>query len=312
MNKIKVMSETVPPIVLTLLPGGQEPGMGFQVLDIDLTRPDRLITPEDLQTLHIPKNLDPSLGVVISGRAPIWLYGMLVHECHCSRWVACYDPRFPGAVVVSTHSPEVRVGQVIPWRQGPIPVPAAALVVVGPPNSGKSHLAQALFEQILLKEPNIYLQRANWDGEGNWFLDLEAQNLDGAIISSLKRRFKGTLTPTFFEYQEQVVMELRRQKKLVIVDVGGKIDAAKAPLLKACTHYLLISRDPEAIPSWHGFCQGYGLSALATIHSTLEPTSEILSNGNASDELVVRLGGWDPTPILPPELISRIEGLMLS
>jgi len=213
---------TVSPIQLTVQTGGQAPGTGFQVLDIILTRPDRLITPEDLQNLRLPKDLDPSRGVILSGRAPVWLFGMLVHDCHFCRWVACYDPRFPGGVVVSTHSPEARVGQEIEWQQGPVPVPAPAVVLVGPPHSGKSHLAHALFEQLLPTEPNIYLQRANWDGEGNWFLDLEAQNLDGAVISALKKRFKGSPTPTFFESREQVVAELRRQKKLVMVDVGGQ------------------------------------------------------------------------------------------
>ena len=56
------------------------------------------------------------MGVVLTGRAPIWLYGWLVHECHFTRWVACYDPRL-GAVVVESHTPEVRVGQVIAWEQ---------------------------------------------------------------------------------------------------------------------------------------------------------------------------------------------------
>ncbi|MBN1605706.1 MAG: CRISPR-associated protein Csx3 [Polyangiaceae bacterium] len=52
--------------------------------------------------------------VVLEGRAPIWRYGLAQHALHGSPAgaVAVYDPRL-GAVVVVTHSPEWREGQVV-------------------------------------------------------------------------------------------------------------------------------------------------------------------------------------------------------
>jgi CRISPR-associated protein Csx3 len=52
--------------------------------------------------------------VVIEGRAPIWRYGMAFHRLHGSAAaaVAVYDPRL-GAVVVASHTPELREGHVI-------------------------------------------------------------------------------------------------------------------------------------------------------------------------------------------------------
>ncbi|MGH8247317.1 MAG: CRISPR-associated ring nuclease Crn3/Csx3 [Gammaproteobacteria bacterium] len=52
--------------------------------------------------------------VVIEGRAPIWRYGMALHRLHGSSAgaVAVCDPRL-GAVVVASHSPEYREGQII-------------------------------------------------------------------------------------------------------------------------------------------------------------------------------------------------------
>ena len=52
--------------------------------------------------------------VIVSGRAPIWRYGMALHLLHGSpaAAVAFYDPRL-GAVVVATHSLEWHVGQVV-------------------------------------------------------------------------------------------------------------------------------------------------------------------------------------------------------
>lgn len=52
--------------------------------------------------------------VVVEGQAPIWRYGMALHALHGSpaAAIAFYDPRL-GAVVVATHNPKWRVGQVV-------------------------------------------------------------------------------------------------------------------------------------------------------------------------------------------------------
>jgi len=100
-------------ITFHLSTGHQVNDLNFQVIEIQL---DGLASPGDLAQLRLPAGINPRQGVVLTGRAPIWLYGWLVHECHFTRWVACYDPRL-GAVVVSSHSPEVQVGQVINWEQ---------------------------------------------------------------------------------------------------------------------------------------------------------------------------------------------------
>lgn len=51
--------------------------------------------------------------VVIEGRAPIWRYALALHRLHGSPAgaIAVYDPRL-GAVVVASHHPEFREGQV--------------------------------------------------------------------------------------------------------------------------------------------------------------------------------------------------------
>jgi CRISPR-associated protein Csx3 len=52
--------------------------------------------------------------VVIEGRAPIWRYGIAFHRLHGSPAgaIAVFDPRL-GAVVVASHKPEFKEGQVI-------------------------------------------------------------------------------------------------------------------------------------------------------------------------------------------------------
>jgi len=243
-------------------------GLNYHLLSIELASKDRLIAPEDLGNLELPPGIDTRGGVVLSGRAPIWLYAYLVHELHPTAWVACYDPRL-GAVVVATHSRQTHVGQVLPidLNGNARPRLSPAILMVGPPDSGKSVLSHALFTALLPHQPDIYLQRAHWDGEGNWILEL-GETASESEREAYKLAYKGSLTDRFFPHHAQAILNLRRQKSLVIVDVGGKIQTEKVPLLEACTHYIVISSQPEEIPPWHEFCRDRGnLKCLAVIHS---------------------------------------------
>jgi CRISPR-associated protein Csx3 len=54
--------------------------------------------------------------VIVEGHSPIWRYGFAFHKLHGSpaAAIAVYDPRI-GAVVVASHSPLYKTGQVIDW-----------------------------------------------------------------------------------------------------------------------------------------------------------------------------------------------------
>lgn len=178
-------------IQLTLSHHETTEGLSYQQLTIALVSRDRIISPHELSGLRLPSDLDPRKGVVISGRAPVWLYGYLVHECHPTLWVACFDPRL-GAVVTNTHCEQVHVGQVISIEMLNLKLPTIqpnqlgpALLIVGPPDSGKSVLSHQIFNTLLKDHPDIYLQRAHWDGEGNWILEL--QNSDEDNREAFKR-----------------------------------------------------------------------------------------------------------------------------
>ncbi|MCS7179854.1 MAG: CRISPR-associated ring nuclease Crn3/Csx3 [bacterium] len=76
--------------------------------------PDRIWSPEDLN--NFIKDLPPAggtKGVVLSGRAPVWVYAFLTHYFHPRPFVATFDPRLNGAVVVCSHTPDVKVGEII-------------------------------------------------------------------------------------------------------------------------------------------------------------------------------------------------------
>ncbi|MGC9504906.1 CRISPR-associated ring nuclease Crn3/Csx3 [Baaleninema sp.] len=100
------------PIQLRLIASQTRQGLPYQHLQVRITTEDGIITAADLKNLTLPKGIDFKQGIAIEGKAPIWLYGYLVHECHPAAWVGCYDPRL-GVVVVSSHTHQVRVSQVL-------------------------------------------------------------------------------------------------------------------------------------------------------------------------------------------------------
>lgn len=285
-------------------------GQRYQLLTIELTSRDRLIEPQDLADLSLPAGIDTTGGVVITGRAPIWLYAYLVHELHPTAWVACFDPRFNAGVVVATHSRLARIGQIIPLGQAQaVPALAPALLVVGPPDSGKSVFSHALFQSLLPEYPGVFLQRANWDGEGNWILELPPEATP-ADQETFKRLYKGGLTERFFPYQSEAILQLRHQKPLVIVDVGGMVQTAKLPLLEACSHYVIISADPGAVDEWHGFCgDRANLKPVAVIHSCLTETLHIHQR---QPYLEITCGPWvrGETSGVPQVLLEQVKALL--
>lgn len=285
-------------------------GLKYQLLTVELTRKDRLIYPEELADIELPSGIDTTGGVVISGRAPIWLYAYLVHELHPTAWVGSYEPRYHSVIVVATHTGLVKVGQIITLEQQEDKDSSlcTGLMVVGPPDSGKSVLSHALFRALLPEYPNIYLQRANWDGEGNYALELKSE--DNSASETFKAANKGGLTPQFFPYHAQTILQLRRQKALVIVDVGGKVQPEKQPILEACSHYLIISSQIEEVEKWHEFCRDRGnLKPVAVIHSTLEPCEQIHQE---YPFLEMTCGPWlaGQTPLIPSILLQQIQILI--
>ncbi|KKG75811.1 hypothetical protein DU74_06760 [Methanosarcina mazei] len=71
-----------------------------------------VLVPEDLIALT-PPNVNGAKGVVLSGRGPIWLFCFLTHFYHPTKFIATYDPRLGGAVIVERHAPGYEIGSVI-------------------------------------------------------------------------------------------------------------------------------------------------------------------------------------------------------
>ena len=89
----------------------------FTLLEIIL--PNEVCEPQDLKGLELPGGLDTTKGIVLSGRAPVWLFAALVHQAHIFKWVGTFDPRIEkdgvkgAAVVVESHGGNLRAGDIV-------------------------------------------------------------------------------------------------------------------------------------------------------------------------------------------------------
>ncbi|MDD3596354.1 CRISPR-associated ring nuclease Crn3/Csx3 [Sulfuricurvum sp.] len=67
--------------------------------------------PAEVFSTPLP-NIPQNMGVILSGRGPIWLYARLVHHYHPARWIAIHDPRL-GYIIVQSHVKEHHEGDIL-------------------------------------------------------------------------------------------------------------------------------------------------------------------------------------------------------
>lgn len=237
------------PLQLTVTTVTARDGTSYQCLEIDISVPK--LEPITLSELELPAALNLSQGVVLWGSAPIWLYSHLVKRCLSlgMAWVGTYDLSTGSVVVVASRCPQMVPGDAYPLINKS---QSSAILIGGPPNSGKSVLCYALDYTLNHNSPirNIHLHRAQWDGEGNWFAEMENRPLAEEL--SKRSRTKGS--ERFFLYHANAVSNIRGGMELVLVDFGGMPKPKDVVLLHRCTHYIIISSKPEEIANWHDFC----------------------------------------------------------
>lgn len=285
----------------------------YQSLVITLTQPRLLISPQALEPLCLPPDLDLDREVILFGQAPIWLYSRLVTLCRAAPWIACYNVQMKQCVVIHSRVSDVAVGDGFTpnWHQTPAP----AILIGGPPDSGKSVFSYALRQRLIAQHPTqqVFLHRANWDGEGNWAYETQNSKRVDQLVQRNERRIHEaeetqSLIPEYFRYHARAVANVRSLTDLTLVDVGGCPQPEKHPLLQQCTHYIIISRSPDEIETWHQFCQPH-LQPIVVIHSVLDSHIEILST---KPVLEIVAGPWiEGQPAIVPDcLVEAIESTL--
>lgn len=294
--------------------------LNFQILNIELLN-NGVVSTEDIKNIKLPESIDWSKGIVINGRSPIWLYAVLVHECHIAAWVAVYSPRDGGAVVVQSHRDDApQTGDIISNHSIIEYLQRAenkkkektrnihsqkVIAFVGPPHSGKSVLINQLSKTITkymsveVFNKDFYLIRACPDGEGNWSSDVDES------ISKIIR-YKNDFDDEFVEKICTTIANLKQEKKLIFVDCGGKIDAKNQKIWNLCTDTIIVSREIADIPKWEGACSASDLNILLRIHSLTEKRCELIDSVHPFYELGYLSRNGDMLPQIPQEIIDLI------
>ncbi len=84
---------------------------------VEITLAKGVITPEELPLLlgtvaaQVPEG--GTDGVVLSGRMPVWAFAALAHMFHPRPYVATFEPRVGKGIVVASHAPGYRPGDMV-------------------------------------------------------------------------------------------------------------------------------------------------------------------------------------------------------
>ena len=257
----------------------------------------------------------PGKGVVLSGRSPTWLFAWAVAQAMDTPWVAIYDPRVGGALVVHSRVSEPTVGTLVPVpaehvllevppdkqpeTRAQTGVGQPRIALVGPPHSGKSVVGYALDRALEERLPGeTFFLRAVPDGEGNWYAELPPRRAD--IF-----RIKGRWDEPFVQQIEKEIQTLGQTKTLTLVDTGGKIDSYTYRILRACSHAIVVSSRPEVVAEWIGAIKAAEADLLAVVHTSLEVVSEVLEPG---PPMILHIGPTErgKHPAIPEVLIEHL------
>ncbi len=134
-----------------------------------------------------------------------------------------------------------------------------ALMIGGPPHSGKSVLAYSLTQALRLRAISHYVLRAYPDGEGDW-----ANEADQELVRRI--RLRGSATR---DWVARICRDIAARHLPLIVDVGGRPTAWQEAVFDHCTHALLLTRDADSRAEWHTLAARHSLPVLADLHSSL-------------------------------------------
>ncbi|MCB9422752.1 MAG: hypothetical protein H6667_23330 [Ardenticatenaceae bacterium] len=148
-----------------------------------------------------------------------------------------------------------------------------AVLIGGPPHSGKSVLVYSLTRALRAARIPHYALRACPDGEGDW-----ANEADQALVQTI--RSKGAFSP---EFMGRVADYLQKRHLPLLVDVGGKPTPEQENVFAHCTHAILLigdrANDPDAftrdLAVWRQMMQRQGITIIAELKSSLTGQDEL-------------------------------------
>ena len=140
-----------------------------------------------------------------------------------------------------------------------------AVLIGGPPHSGKSVLTYSLTQALRQAGVPHYVLRAAPDGEGDW-----ANEADQRLVRTL--RVKGAFTSAFVDH---VCDSLSGRHLPLLVDVGGRPTPYQERVFDFCTHAVLLTRDADSRAEWRARAARHYLPVVADLTSCLEGEGQL-------------------------------------
>ncbi len=147
----------------------------------------------------------------------------------------------------------------------PVFNPLPAIMIGGPPHSGKSVLAYSLTQNLRALHIDHYLLRACPDGEGDW-----SNEADQQTVRTLRN--KGSFTPNFVT---NVIQALNARMLPLLVDVGGRPQPEQEAILAACSHAILIAQNAEQLAAWRDLTTRLQIPVIAELCSSLTERDDV-------------------------------------
>ncbi|HLI05875.1 MAG TPA: CRISPR-associated protein Csx3 [Ktedonobacteraceae bacterium] len=184
-----------------------------------------------------------------------------------------------------------------------------AVLVGGPPHAGKSVLFYRLTQA--LREHGIahFAIRACPDGEGDWFHEGPPE-----LVSTI--RLKHGVWPVPFV--QRIAADLEHRCLPFLVDMGGRPQPSQAPLLRLCTHTILLLREdlPDDAERWQRLVESYNLLPLARLFSHQSGDATITALSPVLEGVLTGLERHIPPPAKPnpvfEALVDRLAALFSS
>ena len=142
-----------------------------------------------------------------------------------------------------------------------------AVLIGGPPHSGKSVLLYTLSQALRDLDVAHYALRACPDGEGDW-----SQEAPPPEVRAI--RIKGEWTPAWVD---AICRDIRNRHLPLLVDVGGQPTLDQERIFDACTHAILLTKDEASHAEWQARLDHHALPLLADLTSRQEGESQVRS-----------------------------------
>ena len=154
-----------------------------------------------------------------------------------------------------------------------------AVLIGGPPNTGKSVLTYNLTQALRERGVQHYVLRAAPDGEGDWTSEAKQSIVRTILIPR-------TWTLAFVDH---VCESLAHRPFPLIVDVGGRPTAWQEAIFDYCTHAVLLTPDESAHATWLGLAKRHNLIPLADLRSELHGVNRVTAARPMLEGTIARL-----------------------